>query len=263
MKVSLIQPLICQEETKEQKIARIAEKLDACKGAEVIVLPETWNTGSYTVEKLVNEAESADGPSHAMLREKARKLNCYIAGTIIERGGDGKLRNTLRFISPEGRDAAVYIKRHLSTFSSPESTLMVPGTESVTADTDFGRFGFSICYDVRFPEHYRELLIKGADFILSPVAWLYPRVDQYRVLYRARAIENVCYMFTCNFVGWESGKQYFGSSMAIDPWGNVLATNEYDETILKAEADKENLLRIRSGFTTAEERLLAYPPENN
>jgi len=261
MKVFCIQPQIKPEETKQEKIERFASILDRCREADVVVMPETWNTGSYSFEKLVSQAEPADGPSQSMVREKARAINAYIAGSIVEKGPDGRLRNTLRFISPEGKDIAVYCKRHLVTFGSPESEIMTPGTESVTVDTDFGRFGFTICYDIRFPEHFRELMIKNADFILSPVAWVYPRVDQYRLLHRARAIENVCYVFSSNFVGCEGGKMYFGSGMGIDPWGHVMATNEYDETIIKSEAFASEITRIRADFKPVEDRLRIYPPE--
>ncbi|MGE4282860.1 MAG: carbon-nitrogen family hydrolase [Clostridia bacterium] len=256
MRVSAIQFRLDAEESKQASIERMAEKIDSCCGSDLIVLPETWATGYYSFDKYYSDCETENGEITHFLCEKAKKLNAYISGGSIIEEDNGKLYNTMMFISPEGKVIEKYRKIHLLGFDSRESEILSPGNKCVTVKTEFGVFGLAICYDLRFPELFRSLLDNNVDFIIISSAWAFPRIDHWRLLCQCRAIENVCYVIACNVVGTENGKNYFGHSAIINPWGVPIAAGSYDEEIITTDIFKEDIVRIRKNFTPINDRRL-------
>jgi len=225
----------------------------AADGAEFVALPEKWNLLAGG-EELVAGAEPLDGPSLTAARGWARELSIHLlAGSISERGGEGeKPSNTSVLIGPEGDDLAVYRKIHMfdvdaGGVSYRESEFERPGEEPVTATAGELTAGLTVCYDLRFPELFRILALRGARVIAVPSAFtLATGRDHWEVLLRARAIENQLFVIAPNQWG-EAPPHYssFGRSAIVDPWGVVLATAPDGEGFVAAELDFAAQDRVR------------------
>jgi len=226
----------------------VAERLireAAADGAELVVLPEKW-TILAGPEALRAGAESLDGPSVSAAAGWARELGIHlVAGSMAERvEGREKLFNTSVLIGPEGEIAAVYRKIHMfdvdvGGVSYRESATEDPGDEIVLAKAGAVPLGMTVCYDLRFPELYRILTIRGARVITVPSAFTeHTGRDHWEVLVRARAIENQVFMVAADQVG-EAPPHYdsFGRSMIVDPWGVVLAQAPDTECFVAADLD--------------------------
>jgi deaminated glutathione amidase len=225
----------------------------AADGAEFVALPEKWNLLGGG-EELVAGAEPLDGPSLGAARGWARDLGIHLlAGSISERGGEGeKASNTSVLIDPQGEDVAVYRKIHMfdvdaGGVSYRESEFERPGAEPVVAQAGELTAGLTVCYDLRFPELFRILALRGARLIAVPSAFtLATGRDHWEVLLRARAIENQLFVLAPNQVG-EAPPHYssFGRSLIVDPWGVVLATAPDEECFVAAELNFAALERVR------------------
>lgn len=254
MKVSTIQFRVDADEGKQASIQRMGKCLDACAGSNLIVLPELWATGYYAFDKYQEQSETAHGETVQFLCDKAKKLGAYIAGGSYIEQEKGRYYNSMPFISPKGELLASYRKIHLVSFDSKEVEIFTPGDKCVAVETEFGVIGLTICYDLRFPELYRAQLDNNVDFMINSAAWAFPRIDHWSVLSRSRAIENVCYAIACNAVGTDNGKTYFGHSAIINPWGVAIASAGYDEAIITAEIDREDIINIRKRFPPVNDR---------
>jgi predicted amidohydrolase len=240
-------------------------------GAEFVALPEKWNLLGGG-EELVAGAESLDGPSLTAARGWARELGIHLlAGSISERGEEGeKASNTSVLIDPRGEDVAVYRKIHMfdvdaGGVSYRESEFERPGAEPVVAQVGELTAGLTVCYDLRFPELFRILALRGARLIAVPSAFtLATGRDHWEVLLRARAIENQLFVLAPNQVG-EAPPHYssFGRSLIADPWGVVLATAPDEECFVAAELDFDALERVRESLPSLANRqpgAYAWPP---
>jgi predicted amidohydrolase len=226
----------------------------AAEGARVILLPEKW-TAIGSEQDLRAAAESLDGPSVRWARAIARELEVdLVAGSILEIvDGHERLANTSVHVDPWGEVKAVYRKLHMFDVEVGgrvyrESALEEPGEEIVLSDTAEGiELGLSICYDLRFPELYRILAVRGARVLLVPAAFtLETTRDHWETLLRARAIENQAFVIAANQVGpHPAGQHSGGRSMIVDPWGVVLAQAQDDEGHILAELDLERQEEIR------------------
>jgi predicted amidohydrolase len=215
----------------------------AADGADLVVLPEKWNLLAAGEEVLAG-AEPLDGPSLSAARAWAQELGIHLlAGSVAERHGE-RARNTSVLIGPGGDDLATYRKIHMfdvevGGVSYRESEHEDAGEEIVTAPLDELVAGLTVCYDLRFPELYRILAVRGARLITVPSAFtLTTGRDHWEVLLRARAIENQVFVIAPNQVG-EAPPHYhsFGHSMIVDPWGVVLATAPDEECFVAADLD--------------------------
>jgi deaminated glutathione amidase len=227
----------------------------AAEGAQLIVLPEKW-TAMGTEQQLREAAEPLDGPAVSWARETARQLGVEIvAGSILEQlAGEEKLANTSVHVDANGEVRAVYRKVHMFDVEVGgrvyrESELEQPGEEIVLSRTsgDVG-LGLSICYDLRFPELYRILAVRGARIITVPAAFtLATTRDHWETLVRARAIEDQAFVIAANQVGEHPGGQHSGGrSMIVDPWGLVLAQAPDTEAAIVAELDLGRQEQIRA-----------------
>jgi predicted amidohydrolase len=227
----------------------------AADGASVIVLPEKW-TAMGSDEQLRAAAQALDGPAIEWARAIARELGVeLVAGSIVELvPGREKLANTCVHVGPDGELKAVYRKLHMFDVevagrSYRESDLEDPGEEVVLSETAGGlQLGLSICYDLRFPELYRILAVRGARAFPLPAAFtLATTRDHWETLIRARAIENQAFVIAANQIGAHpGGNRSGGRSMIVDPWGIVLAQAPDAEGHIVAELDLERLAEIRA-----------------
>jgi len=200
-------------------------------GADLVVLPEKFNLMG-TEQQMRAGAEPLDGPSIAWARETARELSIdLVAGSIGERrAGHERLSNTSVHVGRDGEVRAVYRKIHLfdvvvEGIEYRESATEEPGDEIVLSDASGLPLGLSVCYDIRFPELYRILAVRGARVLAIPAAFTKPTgIAHWDLLVRARAVENQAFVIAAGQIGaWLPGKESFGASMIVDAWGEVLA----------------------------------------
>jgi deaminated glutathione amidase len=235
----------------------------ASRGAELVLLPEKWaNLGSP--EDTAKGAEPFDGPALRWAGETARELGIdLVAGSIAERVPDAERgSNTSVHFGPDGEAQAVYRKIHMFDVevggrTYKESEHEAPGDEVVVTDAADGtKLGMSICYDLRFPELYRILAVRGAKVLLVPAAFtLATTREHWEVLLRARAIEDQAFVVAANQIG-EHAKGYRsgGRSMIVDPWGVVLAQAPDAETVIVADLDLERQAEVRRSMPSLANR---------
>jgi predicted amidohydrolase len=235
-------------------------------GAELVALPEKWNLLAAG-EELLAGAESLDGPSLGAARGWAGELGIHLlAGSISEQGSADKAFNTSVLIGPDGEDLAVYRKIHMfdvdvGGVAYRESAHEEAGEEIVTAPLAEATVGLSVCYDLRFPELFRILAVRGARLLTVPSAFTAATGrDHWEVLLRARAIENQAFVLAPNQVG-EAPPHFssHGHSMIVDPWGVVLTTASQEECFVAADLDFAAQQRVRESLPSlANRRPRAY-----
>jgi predicted amidohydrolase len=240
---------------KDRNLERAEELVAAAAGAgaELVALPEKWNLLGEA-EALIAGAEELDGPTIEAARGWARSLGVAIlAGSIAERvPGDQRVCNTSCLIDPEGELVASYRKIHMfdvdvGGVSYRESAHERAGERIVLAAIGALELGLTVCYDLRFPELYRILAVRGARALTVPSAFtLATGRDHWEVLLRARAIENQAFVIAPNQFG-DAPPHYssYGRSVIVDPWGVVLAQAPDRECFAWAELDLERQAQIR------------------
>ena len=228
----------------------------ASAGAELVALPELWSCHGLE-EVYAENAETIPGPTTDFLGGLARELGLYVlGGSILEGEPDaGRFFNTSTFFDPSGALVAVYRKIHLFDVKAPdreyvESRIVAPGREVVTAKAGAATLGLSVCYDLRFPELYRLLALRGAEVLAVPAAFtLQTGKDHWELLLRARAVENQAYVVAPAQWGQKAdGRWTYGRSMIVDPWGTVLATCPDRDGHALATFDLDYLDRLRIDF---------------
>jgi predicted amidohydrolase len=241
----------------------------AARGAAFVGLPENF-AFLRSEGQPAPEPQDLDGPWVRRMAGLARRERVtLLLGSLPERvPGDPRVRNTSLLLGPDGATIAVYRKIHLFDIDLPgmehlkESKAVVPGDEVVTAQTALGPVGLSICYDVRFPELYRELCRRGSRVLCVPSAFT-ERTGKahWEVLLRARAIENLAYVLAPAQVGHHGGgRSSHGHAMIVDPWGAVIAQVPDGEGVAVAELDFERLERLRRDLPALKHaRLLPAP----
>jgi deaminated glutathione amidase len=240
----------------------------AADGARLVLLPEKWSLLGRGAD-LRDGAEPIDGAAVTWARAAARELGIdLVAGSVAERvDGEAKLRNTSLHIGPDGEVKAVYRKVHMFDVEVDgtvyrESDHEAPGEDVVLSATADGvELGLTVCYDVRFPELYRILAVRGARIVTVPAAFTVPTTrDHWEVLVRARAIEDQCFVIAANQVGEHAeGLRSGGRSMIVDAWGLILAQAADSETVITADLDLDAQAAIRTRLPSlANRRPAAY-----
>lgn len=227
----------------------------AAAGAELVVLPEKWTVLGARAPMEAG-AQTLDGPAITWARATATELGIdLLAGSFFERiPGQDKGANTSVHVGPDGELKAVYRKIHLFDVEIDgaryaESESEVAGDEIVVSEfRDGTKLGLSICYDLRFPELYRILALRGATVLTVPAAFTLPTTrDHWSTLIRARAIENQCFIVAPNQIGDHSGGlRSGGRSLIVDPWGLVLAGAPDGETAIVADLDLARIDQVRA-----------------
>ncbi|MBX2812864.1 MAG: carbon-nitrogen hydrolase family protein [Myxococcales bacterium] len=251
---------VIQTRTTSDAESSVAQALRSIRvaakaGASLITLPETV-AFIGPEETKVSSAESIDGPTFQKFRALAAELGIHLlVGSLAERSLDpSRPYNTSVLYGPSGETLAVYRKIHLFDVdlrpNGPrlmESERTLPGESVAVVKTELGTIGLTICYDIRFPELFGELTLRGAEIICVPAAFTVPTGrDHWEPLLRARAIENQCYVVAPAQWGqhWEHRRSY-GRSMIVDPWGVTIAQCPDGESIAYADIDLEHLHTIR------------------
>jgi predicted amidohydrolase len=260
---------LCQVNSRDDRAANLAaahELLEqaAAAGARLALLPEYVDyLGPAEGEP---KPETIEGEFATSFAAAARRLRMWVvAGSFHESGPDEThTYNTSLAFNPDGELVATYRKVHLYDVEIPgrvsyqESRTVAAGQQTVTFDVDGVRVGMSICYDLRFPELYRQLAIGGAQVLLVPAAFMaHTGRDHWEVLVRARAIENQCYVLAAGQIGdHEPKRTCYGRSMVVDPWGTVVAQAPDTVGLTVATLDLGRLGRIRQELPSLANRRL-------
>jgi deaminated glutathione amidase len=264
-----------EDKTRNLATADRLTRAAAADGAQLVLLPEKW-TALGTHEDYFRAAEALDNPGPAIkwARSTARELGIdLVAGSISERReGHDKLGNTSIHFGPDGEQKAVYRKIHMFDVvvggqEYRESESEDPGDELVLSETRGGiPLGMTVCYDLRFPELYRILTIRGARILLVPAAFTkITGQAHWELLLRARAIENQAFVVAADQIGRHPpDKESFGGSMIVDPWGEVLARAPDEETFIAADLDFARQDEVREQLPSLANRMpatYAWPQE--
>ena len=237
-----------------EKVSEWVESQVKADQPDIIVLPELWTT-SYMIEQLEAIAESAE-PTRSFLSDLAKKHQINIIGGSIANKVNDKIYNTSLIFDRNGKLVYEYSKIHLVPMLN-EPAYLTAGEEKVqTFELDGIRMGVIICYDLRFPELARKLALEGAQVLFIPAEWPKPRTNHWVNLQIARAIENQMYVVSSNNVGSLNGVEYTGTSLIVDPWGEVLAKGSEDnEETLRGIVNPERVVEVRESVPIFESRV--------
>jgi deaminated glutathione amidase len=254
----------------EDNLAAAALLLREAKdlGADIACLPENFSfIGLKDADKLKVAEADGEGPIQDFLRDTARRLGLWILGgtTVIKGDSAARVANASLLIDDDGRRVARYDKIHLFDVAIPgreekylESNHVMPGREVVVADTPVGKLGLSVCYDMRFPELYRDLVARGAEWLAMPAAFTVPTGRaHWETLLRARAIENLCYVVAPAQSGTHtSGRETYGDTLIADYWGQVLSRLAKGSGVITADIDLAQQAETRARFPALDNRRL-------
>ncbi|MFE9120506.1 carbon-nitrogen family hydrolase [Streptomyces sp. NPDC007172] len=269
MRASLIQIDVNPDEPINSRRRRVGSLVREQRGSDLVVLPELWTVGAFAYELFADGAETLAGagggtgdgaPAGTTVREMseaAREAGVWLhAGSVPERGADGVLYNTSLVFSPDGELAHSYRKIHRFGFDKGEAVLMGAGSQLVTVPLPGLTLGLATCYDLRFPELFRGLVDAGAQAFVIPAGWPERRRAHWTLLARARAVENQAYVLACGTGGTHAGVEQAGHSIAVDPWGEVLAEAGPGEEILTVDLDPARVAETREVFPALKDRVL-------
>ena len=243
-------------------------------GAKLIVLPESFAIMSLKDSDQLKVAEDEGvGPIQNFLSEQAKNNNVWlISGTVPiklnsdDENYDNKIYASCLVFNEKGEQVSRYDKVHLfdvhleiTSETYNESETLEAGNKAVVVDTPFGKIGLAICFDLRFPELFRELVSQGAEIIVLPSAFTaITGKAHWEVLLRARAIENLCYVVASAQGGYHvNGRETHGDSMIIDPWGTILDNLPQGSGYVIADIDIENVHNIRNNFPVLKNRKIS------
>ena len=250
-----IQPVMGDKKANLEKVRDFVEQ-HAWFKPDLIVLPEVFNTGVDHRELRQMAEEIPGGQTTEFMSDIAKKYSANIvAGSYVQKLPDGDYKNTSPVINRQGEVIGKYEKIHLFNYhGSEESKFVSPGDRAVIVETDIGKIGLTICFDIRFPELYRCLTYSGADIITNVAAFPYPKLDHWVTLNKARAIENLTYLITVNQCGRvDIKRQNLGESMVINPWGEVISSAGSGEGVVMAEIDLDHQKKVREEFAVLKE----------
>ncbi|QAY66113.1 carbon-nitrogen family hydrolase [Paenibacillus protaetiae] len=240
----------------DANFAKLADMMEEAAGGtakpDVIVMPEMWNTG-YALTEITGLADEYGERTKAFMADFCRKYHVsVIAGSVAEKRRDG-VYNTIFAFDREGKEIGDYSKIHLFRLMDEEKYLQ-QGGKTGRLQVEGVDAGMMICYDIRFPELARKLALDGAKLLFVPAEWPHPRLHHWRTLLTARAIENQLFVIACNRTGQSGETVFFGHSMVIDPWGEVIAEAGEGETIVYAEIDLSLVDQVRSTIPVFDDR---------
>jgi omega-amidase len=226
-----------------QRVARELAARAAAQHADLLVLPELWPTG-YDLERAKEYSAAMDEGPFGLMASLAREHRIHIVGTCLEANLQGHPFNTAALYGPDGGLAGAYRKVHLFP-PMGERQHMTPGDAFPVYDLPWGRVALAICYDLRFPEQWRRYMDAGAQLIVIPAEWPVQRVEHWRLLLRARAVENQLFVVGCNRAGSDSDGDFGGHSAAVDPGGRVLVEGGAEPGLYLTELDLDEVVRVR------------------
>lgn len=271
MKVAALQMVSTPDVAENLEVAWQLLQQAREAGAELAALPEYFCAmGRRDTDKLDYMEAFGQGPIQDFLARAARELDLWIVGGTLPLEADDAqhVRNTTLVFSPGGECVARYDKIHLFRYDNgreryDESQVIAAGQTPVRLDItdrsgEHWRLGLSICYDLRFPELYRAHAQRGCDLLLVPSAFTHTTGQaHWEVLLRARAIENQAYVLAPAQGGLHpNGRQTWGHSMAVDPWGQVLAVRDQGPGLALAQLDRQHIAHVRAQLPALQHRIL-------
>lgn len=235
-------------------------------GAQLVVLPENFALMGLQETDKVHIAEvDRQGPIQDKISELAKRFGLWVvAGTIPLKTEGSRVRAACMVYDDKGQRVGRYDKIHLFDVrvseqeAHHESETIEPGNQLVVVDTPVGRIGLTVCYDLRFPELYQQLLAKGAQLFTVPSAFTaVTGLAHWEILLRSRAIENLCYVLAPNQGGHhENNRQTYGHSMVVEPWGKIVAQGDIGAGIVLADIDLNRLDHLRKQFPCVDHHVL-------
>jgi nitrilase len=265
MKIAAIQMVSTPRVGDNLAAARRLVAQAAAGGAQLVVLPEYFCVMGRSDRDKLDVAEApGDGPIQRMLAETAREYRVWLIGGTLPIRSDvdaDRVLNANCVYAPDGALAVRYDKIHLFKFDNgreryDEGLAIRAGAAPTTVQAGSLKVGLSVCYDLRFPELYRELMHPPCDLITVPAAFTYTTgLAHWELLLRARAVENQCYVAAAAQGGThENGRRTYGHSMIVDPWGKVLDVLAEGEGIVSAEVDADRIAAVRTQLPALEHR---------
>lgn len=232
--------------------AKMEKMVEQCKeqhpDTRLIVFPELSATGYFLSPEAKELAQYQEGASFEKIRKTAVQYDMWIVYGYIEKDAEGRVYNSIQMIDPAGKLAGNYRKIHLTPL---EKGVFTPGSDLVTVETELGKIGLMICWDLAFPELARSLAIKGADLIAAPSAWEVPYDAPFVQFAAARAIDNTVYVAACNHIGTSEELSFFGKSGIYAPDGMTISmAGEHEERIITASLDYDWREEIKQTFFT-------------
>lgn len=254
MKVACLQMdmLLAKPEENFSHAAELVKRAMKDK-PDVLVLPETWNTGFFPRENLQALCDRDGSRARQVFGALAERYQVNIVAGSVSNVRGGKVYNTAMVFDRTGACIASYDKTHLFT-PMGEDNYYTPGDRLCTFVLDGVKCGLIICYDVRFPELTRSLTVPGLDILFVVSQWPKVRTFHLRSLTTARAIENQMFLVCCNSCGTAGQTVYGGNSAIIDPWGETVALAGETEEILTADCDLQILTNIRGSIPVFRDR---------
>ena len=247
----------CEVGAVDRNLAHIRRWARAARdaGCDVIVLPEMADTG-YVMDTITSAAQSWDRGAFPQLSEMASELGLHIICGLSERSDQG-VHNAVAVLDSTGKLLCKYRKVHLFTGAPVhEEQHLVPGDQLCLVEVGDFRWGVMVCYDLRFPEMARAMALQGADVIVVPSAFPFPRLKHWTTLLAARAIENQVYIVAANRVGTDGSVTFCGASQIIDPYGVVIATApEMGEILISGELETDVIAKTRASLRVFEDRV--------
>lgn len=237
----------------EKNFARVEELIREAhaKGAELVVLPEMWNS-SYALKKLEDLADRDGARTKQFLSNLARELHIHIVGGSVSTKKGDDFYNTMLVFNNEGEQVGEYDKAHLFRLMDEHLYLSAGSGQNNFKLGDLDAAGV-ICYDIRFPEWLRLHAMNGAKVIFVSAQWPTERIDHWKTLLQARAIENQCFIVAVNRTSYKP-ENFNGSSMVIEPWGEVLWTGQPDEELAIVDVDFDKVDEVRTRIPVYDDR---------
>ena len=256
VRIAAVQVSIEDRESPQLRLDRVTEQVaELADSADLVVLPEMWAVGAFNAHLFMGNAQARDGDFAQRMSELAKQGGFWLHAGSMPELHEGGVSNTSLLFDPDGNLAAHYRKVHLFGFDEGEAAAVVPGDRIMTVATPLGTTGLSTCYDLRFPELYRMQCSAGATAFLVPSGWPAPRIEHWRLLCRARAVENQAVLVGCNAVGRHAGVEMGGHSVIVAASGEVLAeAGSTDEEVITAELDPDSVQELRSAFPVLADR---------
>ncbi|WP_019412601.1 carbon-nitrogen family hydrolase [Paenisporosarcina sp. TG20] len=253
MKIACIQldVAFADPEKNFRNVQTLIEKV-VKEGAELVVLPEMWNT-AYALTELERLADLEGQRTKKFLSDLARKHHIYIVGGSVSTKKGDHFYNTMYVYANDGKFVSEYDKAHLFRLMDEHLYLQAGNKENVFSLGSI-QAGGVICYDLRFPEWLRAHALAGAKVLFIPAQWPDTRIDHWKILLQARAIENQCFVIAVNRTGSDPKNHFNGQSMIIAPWGKVLWTGTEQEEYALIDVDFSQVEEVRTHIPVYEDR---------
>jgi omega-amidase len=223
----------------------------ARRGSHIVVFPELWSTG-YALNEASSLGQTLNQGLFAEVASLAKQHKISITGSMLEKRGI-EVANSAPFYAANGQSMGVYRKIHLFPLMD-EDRYLQPGSSPLMMDLPWGGTAIAICYDLRFPELFRRYALEGANIVIIPAEWPLARIDHWRALMIARAIENQCYMIGVNTAGQIGETVFGGHSLIVDPFGKIVAEAGEDPQMLTAEIELERIKEARAKIPVFDSR---------